>query len=405
MALCLLLLLAITTTSAQTAAGSCPALVEQALAQAGDACGGLGRNQVCYGHNQVTATAWDVATLNDFAAAGDLVNVADVAVLETAPFDLDAGTWGVAILALQANLPDTLPGQNVTFVVYGDAIIENDVSPDSDSNDSAYTAPMQAFRFRTGIGEPSCEEVPEDGILIQAPRETTVSFLANGIDVTVGSTVTLHTTGDTTMRITVLEGEASVTIDGETTEIPTGSSLDVETGDDAAAGEPTPFGENMPSDAMPLSLLPRGFVFLYMPGNADWLDTGLTVSAGSDYFISAAGEVVIWPGCYDICSNDVLDCDRLCPALTTGPAGSIPVEDVVPESGPFMLMPGEPLGALVGRVGSDGAPFVLGAAGIFSPGISGSLFLKVNEDTRTAGDETGGYYVALGTVPVISAED
>jgi len=33
------------------------------------------------------------------------------------------GEWGIALLRVQANLPDTAPGQNVTVLMFGDAEI------------------------------------------------------------------------------------------------------------------------------------------------------------------------------------------------------------------------------------------------------------------------------------------
>jgi hypothetical protein len=56
---------------------------------------------------------------------GDIVNVADVQHLQLASMSLDDETWGIALMRIQANLPDTLPGQNVTFLVFGDVEITN----------------------------------------------------------------------------------------------------------------------------------------------------------------------------------------------------------------------------------------------------------------------------------------
>jgi hypothetical protein len=44
--------------------------------------------------------------------------------------DLANNQWGVALLSLQANLPGTLPGQSVTFILLGDAMVVNAVSED-----------------------------------------------------------------------------------------------------------------------------------------------------------------------------------------------------------------------------------------------------------------------------------
>jgi len=35
------------------------------------------------------------------------------------------GVWGLAVMQLQPNIPDTLPGQNVTFLLFGDTEIED----------------------------------------------------------------------------------------------------------------------------------------------------------------------------------------------------------------------------------------------------------------------------------------
>lgn len=107
----------------------CPGLVDQALAVVGNACEGLGRNQVCYGNVKTEAQGQNGEALT-FNVAGDKVSVSDVASLTTFPLNPDDKTWGIAVMALQANLPDTLPGQNVTFVVFGNVGLENTVKPD-----------------------------------------------------------------------------------------------------------------------------------------------------------------------------------------------------------------------------------------------------------------------------------
>jgi hypothetical protein len=40
---------------------------------------------------------------------------------------LSGDIWGVALMRLQANIPETLPGQNVTFLLFGDVEIRNAV--------------------------------------------------------------------------------------------------------------------------------------------------------------------------------------------------------------------------------------------------------------------------------------
>ena len=57
--------------------------------------------------------------------------------------------WGIAVLKAQANLPDALPGQNVTFLLFGDTTVDNP-SPD-----------MHAVTVSTRIGTTNCADVPE----------------------------------------------------------------------------------------------------------------------------------------------------------------------------------------------------------------------------------------------------
>jgi uncharacterized protein YgiM (DUF1202 family) len=109
---------------------SCPALVGDAINLVGQACTGLGRNQLCYGNRLVTATTWEGVDLSEFAEPGDKVGVSEVASIATFPASSADETWGVALVSLQANLPDTLPGQNVIFVLFGEAQIESQVPPD-----------------------------------------------------------------------------------------------------------------------------------------------------------------------------------------------------------------------------------------------------------------------------------
>jgi PKD repeat protein len=62
-----------------------------------------------------------------FDSQGDKVNLQDVASMELSPLDLLEEHWGVVLMQVQANLPDSLPGQNVTFILFGDVQIENAV--------------------------------------------------------------------------------------------------------------------------------------------------------------------------------------------------------------------------------------------------------------------------------------
>ena len=62
-------------------------------------------------------------------------------------------------MQLQANLPDTLPGQNVTFLLFGNVEIENAVvgdseaTPEAGDGDFAPLTTMQAFYFTSSVGD------------------------------------------------------------------------------------------------------------------------------------------------------------------------------------------------------------------------------------------------------------
>lgn len=129
----LLMVLAVAIVSAQA---NCSALLADALEAVDENCGDTGRNEACYGYDQVEASFLTQVEQSIFSRPTDKVGVADIATLRTAPLNTATGTWGVAIMNLQANLPNTLPGQSVTFVLMGDVEVENAVDPETAFNPS-----------------------------------------------------------------------------------------------------------------------------------------------------------------------------------------------------------------------------------------------------------------------------
>lgn len=111
---------------------ACTALVTQALQAVGQNCEGLGRNTACYGFDRVEARFASSSTAETvaFGQPADQAPLLDLIDLRTAPLDLVAERWGIAVLNVQANIPNTLPGQAVTFMLLGDAQVQNDVPAD-----------------------------------------------------------------------------------------------------------------------------------------------------------------------------------------------------------------------------------------------------------------------------------
>lgn len=291
---------------------ACPALVQQALNAADAACAAAGRNQMCYGNVSITAVPADDTAQVTFEQVGDLVDVTQVQSVALSGMDTAAGNWGVAIMKLQTNVPGALPGQVVTFVLFGNVEIENAAEalptvtltaaasaavvdvPDGEtlltlnagdvltangqSADGewlrvalptdgygwvaaeAVTAagdlatlviaepgtpvfgPMQAFYFRSGIGDAPCAEAPDSGLMIQTPEGVgRVTVSVNGVNMQLGSTAYLRTRPENEFGISLIEGSAIAEIDGAEQYIPAGAWITVPTDDDGLAdGPPNP---------------------------------------------------------------------------------------------------------------------------------------------------------------------
>lgn len=109
-------------TNAQSEVGQCNVLVEQALQEVANSCIDIGRNEVCYGNDKVSAVLKDESLF--FEAKGDIVPVAAIESIITRPADLENGEWGVALMDIQADLPQD-SSDSVRIVLLGGV----DVSP------------------------------------------------------------------------------------------------------------------------------------------------------------------------------------------------------------------------------------------------------------------------------------
>lgn len=188
---------------AQSADDECPAFVGDALAKTTDICDGTGRNQACYGNSQLAATMQD-DTNASFANPGDIVDVTTIKSLQLSGLDLGNELWGIVLMRLQANLDDTTPGQNVTFLMFGDVELEN--RSEGDTNN------VQSFYFASGIGDSACNSAPESGLLIQTPEGVgEINLVINEVNIDLGSTAYIQAERDADMIVNVVEGQAQVT--------------------------------------------------------------------------------------------------------------------------------------------------------------------------------------------------
>ncbi len=274
---------------------TCPQIVETALAATAEFCAGVGRNQACYGNVKLDAELRPAAADTRFQVVGDLVNIAHLETLRLSPMDVTVGEWGVAVMKLQANLPDTLPGQNVTFLLFGDVEIQNAVT----AQDAALR-PMQAFILRTGAKDAACDEAPESGLLVQTPAGAgQIALSVNGVEVQMGSTVFFQAGGEDGLAISTLEGVAQAAVQGESRIIVPGTWISIPIGADlrpaGPPGLPRSYARRAQMlNALPLRLLERK-IEVAPPLTPEQLERLLARLA--------AGEPP--------CGDDLLPCDRL----------------------------------------------------------------------------------------------
>jgi hypothetical protein len=196
---------------------TCKEILIRAIQTVQTNCDNLTRNNACYGNTAVKAEPRNGSVLK-FDTAGDRAALQAISTLVTSALNPHEGTWGLSLLKLQANLPNSLPGQNVTFLVFGDTTIENGADN------------MQAFYFRSGLGSLECQEVPRDGIVVGSPNHTRVVFSANGVQIKLGSTVILRAERHKSMSIELLDGSAEVTSAGTTQTLQPGEMIIVARG-------------------------------------------------------------------------------------------------------------------------------------------------------------------------------
>ncbi len=197
-------------------AAACDAVVQEAIARIDDVCSGTARNEACYGHARVMVLLQPGAT-GIFSQPRDRIALSALSRLDTSAFDPNGDLWGIALLRVQADLPDALPGEAITFIAYGDTTIE----------DAGGAAPMQAVSIRTGLGDPTCASAPEAAVLIQNESEEVASLTINGVDLLIGSTLLVQARPESEMKLAVLEGQVDATVLGGQVSAVAGAQISV----------------------------------------------------------------------------------------------------------------------------------------------------------------------------------
>jgi uncharacterized protein YraI len=107
---------------------ACPALVLSAYTTTADLCESTGRNQACYGHSLLEAKPQPDVSAFKFDQEGDVASVSQIQSLRLSVMDDTSGAWGITLMRLQANMPDSQPAKNVTLLLVGDVEINADTT-------------------------------------------------------------------------------------------------------------------------------------------------------------------------------------------------------------------------------------------------------------------------------------
>lgn len=178
------------------AQSSCPALVEEALSAVDLNCEGLDRNSACYGYGVVTASFVSEVPDDYFVEPADTSELRELQSISTSVLDIDEDLWGVAVLDVQANLPNTIPGQSVIFVLIGDTEVQNEVAPDEAFQPSEGIAVIASSgaNIRSGAGlnfnviggaaagdELMADGLSEDGEWLRVAYDNRVAWVSRAV--------------------------------------------------------------------------------------------------------------------------------------------------------------------------------------------------------------------------------
>ncbi|MGD8456631.1 MAG: hypothetical protein PVF83_09625 [Anaerolineales bacterium] len=192
----------------------CRDVINNAMAFSDITCEKIGRNQVCYGNYDIYADLLEGVT-EPFTAVGDIIGIEKVRRLVASPLNMEKELWGIAILKLPANLPGTLPGQNVTFMILGDTSVNNT------------SGDMTAFYFTSGLTGIKCAQIPFDGVFIETQNGQGIAFKANGVDIVLEGSSFLQAQPEESMTVTILKGTGTVSAKGHIRKMSSRTSVSV----------------------------------------------------------------------------------------------------------------------------------------------------------------------------------
>lgn len=206
----------------------------------------------------------------------------------------EAAVVGAAVVDLTLTLTGRLPDSSWVRMTSTDAragsgwvyapllSIQGDVSTlPVVAGDAPPYNPLQAFNLVTEDEESPCAEAPSSGVLIQTPSGVgEIEFSVNDVQILLGSTAYLQSTSST-LRVTVVEGNAIVTADGISRGVPAGAFTTVPLSGGSVNGAPAEAAPYVRDNlaALPLSILPET-IALADPATADELAEATAATGG-----------------------------------------------------------------------------------------------------------------------------
>jgi hypothetical protein len=194
---------------------SCSPIIDQ-LRSAIASCSRINSNSACYGNAPAFVSPLDV----DFDAPGEQQLVTALEVIETSP---DAG----AVLMLLHLAGTESP---IKVILFGGSEL------------TQQSAAGNIFTMQGGAGGELCPQSPS-GMVVRTESGEQGILTVNGVEIQLGSAAYIAMTDDDSMVIANLEGEVTVTIDGQSQEIPVGYEsqiIQIGIGQPVFAGPPVP---------------------------------------------------------------------------------------------------------------------------------------------------------------------
>ena len=108
---------------------ACGKIVESAIWSIRQNCADLARDSLCYSHPSVDAIFASDSDAVEFNSPSHRAPLATLARVNTSGLGLDNSRWGVALMNLGANFPQTYEGPGVIVMLAGNAEVINEVNP------------------------------------------------------------------------------------------------------------------------------------------------------------------------------------------------------------------------------------------------------------------------------------